>query len=240
MNEYIAAIDCARKADRYVVMVSRNVKTIVDGDPSVYQPDRLIANIDVVYLDQWFGDSYEEMVRRTCKILNHTTLFHNCDLLVDGTGVGDAVIEMMSTAGLSPLPIIVTAGKGVRVVYESMGTIIPPPGQRLTGFRPVKSINVPKAELVAAAQVALQQQRVGIAKNVKWKDELEKQLVHVSPKATVAGNTRYESDDTKVHDDIAFCLMLTAWWSLRRLKDDVLETRATAAATREWDPVEYM
>lgn len=235
-NEFIAVADCARKSDRFVLMVSRNIQELVLGSGA----DRLVSTIDIVHLDQWVGLSYHEIVGECARTLGHYKLSNNTDLLMDGTGVGDAVVELMIAAGLNPLPIVVTGGQSVREVYQTFGSIVPPSGQRLTGFRPMKQINVPKSELVASAQVVMQQKRVRLASGLKWTDELKRQLIHLSPKATTAGRTRYESDDIGINDDMAFCLMMTAWWSIRRMKDGVAEPDTAAKTLRDWDPIEFM
>jgi len=239
VNEYIAAIDCARKRDRFVITISKNDQLIVEGNEAAEQPDRLIARLAIMYLDQWSGLPYREMVDKCVRILGHRTLSNNCDLLVDATGVGDPIVEMFHEAGISVMPIIVTGGKGVREVYEGFGSIIAPASDRLRGLRVMKEIHVPKADMVAAGQIMLENRRVSIAKNIKWADELKRQLMHLSPKNTPAGNVRYESDDNSVNDDIAFCYILTAWWALRRLKDGILDA-SPDRPQREWDPIEFM
>ena len=233
LNEYVAVLDPARKADRYPFMITRHAP-VHDGD-DVKTP------LTIMYLDQWAGLSWSASAERVNRKLGHASLYHNTDLLVDATGIGDAAIEPLYDLGLSPIPIIVTGGNAVRQVMEGFGQVFSTPdGEKMRGMRIVKELHVPKADLVAAGQLMIEQRRIELADGLKWVDEIEKQLLHLNPKTTQAGNTRYESDDSKVNDDIAFCLILTCWWCLRRAKQGMIQAGPTKKAVPDWDPLEYM
>lgn len=237
MNEFIAFLDVARRSDCFVLMVSRNRQELVEGQPD--QMTRLVAKLSILYIDRWFALPYRAMVEKAARMLNHAELANNTDLLIDATGVGDPVVEMFHELGISALPIIVTGGKDVREVYNGFGSIIAPAGDRLRGLRAIREFHVPKADLAAAGEIMLQNRRVSIAKGLKYVEEFQKQLIHMNPRATPAGNVKYESDDNKVKDDMAFCFIGTCWWALRRLKDGVLDYQPERES-KDWDPIEYM
>lgn len=237
MNEFVAVLDPARKADRYPFMISRHAPVHASADPEA----KIITPITIVYLDQWAGMPWAASADRVARVLGHARMAGNTDLLVDGTGIGDAAIEPMYDIGLSPIPIIVTGGNAVREVTEGFGQGFKNQGNAsiLSGFRAVKEYHVPKSDLVAAGQLMLEQRRFSLAKGLRWVEELQRQLESITAKETKSGNTRYESGDNQVHDDMAFCFMLTAWWCLRRAKQGIVLGKA-ASPQRDWEPRDYM
>ena len=118
-------------------------------------------------------------------------------LVVDGTGVGRAVVDMFRDRLKN------------RVTCKMMAVTI-------TGGHVVKSgstggMNVPKKELVGAVQVLLQSRRLLIAKSLADAVLLVKELENFRVKVTAAANETFEAWREGLHDDLVLAVALAAW-----------------------------
>ena len=102
-------------------------------------------------------------------------------LVVDATGVGRPVVELLERAGLSPISITITGGD----VVTSEGY----------GYR------VPKRDLISAAQVLLQTERLAIAKGLPQVQVLVEELLAFRVKInTRTAHDTYEAWREGVYD----------------------------------------
>jgi hypothetical protein len=113
-------------------------------------------------------------------------------LVVDQTGVGAAVVEMVRAASLPATltPVLVTAGSGAACTENGW--------------------NVAKKELVSVLQVLLQTRRLKIAA-VPDREILVRELDAFRVKVTAAANETYESWRERDHDDMVLALAFAAW-----------------------------
>lgn len=245
MNEYAVMVDLGKKRDRTVFFVMKDNAAILSGHERVGIPDRLQHTYQVPFIDQFIGIGYPEMVDNLVRLMGATELTNNSDLLVDGRGVGEPVIDMMRRAGLSPIPIVATAGEQVHEVHAEFGKVFQQAAQdgRLSGAMILSQINVPKADLVAAGMALMQQNRLRVAKSLRWAEEFQRQLMHFKGIANPTTKKRtFEADDIEVHDDIVFCYLMGAWWFTRTRKDDILDSRPLTGSGKrtEWDPLDFI
>jgi hypothetical protein len=213
---------------------------IIDGIKTLETPDRLIHYYDIKNIEQYQGLGYEEMAGRIATVMQNPRLRLNTDLIVDGTGVGEAAVEMIRKRGLYPIPIIFSGGEEPREHYAGMGEVFGS-GGKLAGARILKEISVPKKDLVAAGSVILQQGRLRVAPG-RWKEEFGKQLSKFKGKINErTGNTKYEAATENDHDDLIVCFLMGAWWILnRRERNSNPERTATQNETAGWEPDDYM
>lgn len=244
MNEYVVAADAGKKRDRDVFMVAKRGLQIVDGSPALGTPGRKIDLMTIVRIDQFGFLPYPEFVRHAGILMGHRDLTHNADLLVDGNGVGEAVVDMMREAHMAPISIIATGGQHVKEVYVPMGAMLSAPATRLRGAQGISEIDVPRPELVRTGMIALQQGRVGIAKGTQWQEEFRKQLMAFRGEMDLQGRVgKREPEDERVHDDIVFCYLMLAWWCAYQKESGIIleeGTIGTQGETLEWDPMEEM
>jgi hypothetical protein len=129
-------------------------------------------------------------------------------LCVDATGVGRAVVDMLSEQlrkrpggpRVSFWPVVVTGGN--RVTKQG-------------GY-----LAVPKRNLITAGVVALQSGRLKIGANVEHKDVLIQELRDYRLKINVRGHDQYEPWREGAHDDLLFSMCLAAWaWSFNERKE---------------------
>jgi hypothetical protein len=242
MNEFIVSVDIAKRRDFFGIMALRDTPSIVPGNEVLGVPDRVIHYYEVKHIEKYQGMEYAGMAERLAVLMNHADLRHNADLLVDGTGVGEAAVELIRREGLNPVPIVFTAGGSVSEKYAPFGEVFG--GHRpgvLLGAKVLREIHVPKKDLVTAGSILLQQRRVRAAPS-RWAEEFRKQLAAFRGKVNEATRrVSYEAEHESDHDDLVVCYLMAAWWAQnRRERDDVRERRLALAEPEAYDPLEFI
>jgi hypothetical protein len=120
-------------------------------------------------------------------------------LVVDGTGVGRAVVDLFRLAGLQVSvfqPISITAGDTVT---------------REEGY-----LKVPKKDLVGAVEVVMGSDRLKIAKALKLARVLEGELRNFKMKVNLqTGKESFEAWRNKDTDDLTLAMALAVWFGER-------------------------
>lgn len=232
---YIVSCDVAQKSDYFAVQIYRDTPTLELGDSRANERDRVLHKWDLVHQDQWQGITYIEMADRLVKLTNQRKLENNHDLLIDGTGVGVAVVDLIRDRGLRPIPIVATAGGQARPVYMEAESLFGW-GQKLVGLKTIKEWHVPKVELVQAGQVAMEQRILRVAPNINYAKELEDQLMGFKGRFNDRTlYTKYNAETDKLHDDLITCFLMAMWWANRK-KENALGNRETEDVT-DWSPL---
>jgi hypothetical protein len=116
------------------------------------------------------------------------------EIVVDATGVGSAVVDLLKRAGMGVriMGIVITGG-------QATGTSVG--GRTAAGFGTVS-----RTELLTALQVAIQARRISISLPLcgEWV-ALQRELELLRLAGKRAG----------VQDDLAFALALAVWWGVR-------------------------
>jgi hypothetical protein len=140
------------------------------------------------------GTKYPEIVRKT-KAMLETPQLRGALLVVDGTGVGRPVIDMFREAGLRPVAVHITSG--TKIHFED-------------GYW-----YVPKRELVAAAQVPLQDKRLVFTQDSPLNETLVREMQAFKIKITESANDTYGAWREGENDDLIFSVMLASWAAQR-------------------------
>jgi hypothetical protein len=114
-------------------------------------------------------------------------------LVVDGTGVGKPVVDMMRRAGLKPVAIAITGGR-----EENSGGDF--------------NHSVPKRNLVSSLIVAFQEGRLKLSAGIPAIKELEHELLNFKAKISATGHDTYDAWRESVHDDLVLATALAVWW----------------------------
>lgn len=148
----------------------------------------------LVHLERWRGLSYPATVDKIAELVNRPEL-EGARLVVDQTGVGRAVTDMLRTkTSRRVTAITITAGQSVSAGAGA------------------DSFNVPKKELVTTTQVVLQADRLKIARKLPLADVLVKELDAFRVKITAAANETFSGDWREgQHDDMVLALALACW-----------------------------
>jgi hypothetical protein len=142
------------------------------------------------------GTSYPVIVDQIQKAAKHPAINPSL-LLVDNTGVGIAVSDLLRQAQIYFLPITITGGDKVT--------------------RDGKSVRVPKRDLVSSLQVLFQTKRLKIAKGLAEAQILVEELLNFQVKISVTGHDSYGAWREGTHDDLLLALALCCWAGERKL-----------------------
>jgi hypothetical protein len=130
-------------------------------------------------------------------------------LCVDGTGVGRAVCDMLSSRLRSQI-------RGPKV---HLWPVVVHGGNRVTRLGG-EFIGVPKRDLISAGLIALQDGRLKIPTNIPETQTLTQELLDYRVRITLrSGHDTYEPWREGDHDDLLFAVCLSVWaWSLTQSK----------------------
>lgn len=199
MKEYIISIDIAKSIDRTVVSIGRKcIKYLSDGRALSYL---LIEDLQMVE-----RMPYPDLARYIRKLDLHTDLRGNNDLLIDSTGVGEAVCDTLEDIGCRPLRIIFTGGNEAHVRGTSFSS-----GE----FNTRITYNVPKEGLIDALRLSMQQGRLVIAEGIDFEDDIKRQFSHFTGIMGRRGNVKYGNDSDDIHDDIVCSMAMAVWWFMQ-------------------------
>jgi hypothetical protein len=132
------------------------------------------------------GMSYPKIVDAVGALLERTPLAGECELSVDASGVGVAVSDMFSEAGMRHVAITITGGVGWH--RESLW-----------------KWHVSKHLLVSTVQKFLSSEAIGISKHLHAAKLLKSELQDFRVKISKAQNEIYESREGQ-HDDLVLSL----------------------------------
>jgi hypothetical protein len=154
------------------------------------------AGLHVVHLDRARGLPYPDIVRMTAGLMAKPPLSGQALLIVDGTGVGRAVVDLLRRAELQPVAVTIHGGA------------------KVTGSR--RSPRVPKGDLINGLLLAFQSGSVQIASALPHAATLARELAEMRRKISVNGNASYGVWREGEHDDLVLALAIAIWQAERR------------------------
>lgn len=117
-------------------------------------------------------------------------------VVVDQTGVGRPVVDMLRAVQLKPIAVTITGGDAVS--------------------RDGEDYRVPKRDLVGAVQVLLQSERLKIASSLKEAATLTAELLAFKVSISLKGYDSYGNDAgpwrENPHDDLVLAVALACWY----------------------------
>ena len=139
------------------------------------------------------GTPYPAVVERLQALVRR--LGGKCCIIVDGTGVGAPVVDLIRRArmGCDICEVTITGGE-----HASSGG---------SGGR----WNVPKQDLVTGLQMMLEQGELRIARKLKEAGQLVKELTDMQATSRKTGRVRLGADGCGQHDDLVMALALACW-----------------------------
>jgi hypothetical protein len=175
------------------------------GEPDIY---------DLTHLERWRGEPYTATPGRVERVMQAIRAQHtptkprpglsriyppSIELVVDATGVGRAVLDVLRGAGLEPVAITITGGDQVTKPA-------------------LEEYRVPKRDLVSTVAVLLQQRRLRIAAALPLAPTLREELANFKVTITAGGHDRYGAGGDALawrerpHDDLVLAVALAAWF----------------------------
>ncbi len=186
-----------------VVMVEQRRHPYRQGNDPVLR----VRMAERIPLGTGFGE-VAQMMRHVVQVANREAwqvgVRSACKLVIDATGLGRPVVEMVKDAvtGLTPgcSIIAVTITSGDKQHYRS--------GEG-------SSMNVPKQDLIAELQLALDSQELKSAARMREAGTLTRELLDMRMHQRQTRYVRYGADGTGQHDDLVIALALAVWRARR-------------------------
>ncbi len=157
-------------------------------------PDTREASYHVRHLERPpLSTKYPMVVARVREMLATPALAADTPLVIDKTGVGTAVADMFTAAGVRPFAVTITGGD--EVIRDGR-----------------YHVKVPKRELVGNLVMLFQSERLKIAAGLAEGPVLINELVNFKVKVNLAtGHDSYEAWRESVHDDLVLAVALACW-----------------------------
>ena len=187
---FYVGLDLGQAADYSALCVVEELRV-----PDPAEPKRQVRECGVRHLHRWkLGTPYSAIVADLAALAKRPPL-PGATLVVDATGVGRPVVELIERAGLSlrVCPVTITGG-----LTAGMGND--------------GSCHVPKKDLVAVMQTLVQFRRFHIAPTLQHAANLGRELQMFRVKVTVAGNETFEAWRERDHDDLVLAVALACWY----------------------------
>lgn len=198
--EYVIGVDLGQAADYTAVAVLER--------HAPHEDRRQEATYHVRHLDRLpLGTPYPQQVERVTQILKQVrrtqelaarqtwprTPLGGTYLVVDQTGVGRPVVDMLRQAGHQDLhAVTITAGD--------------------TMTRDRLDYRVPKRDLVSTLQVLLQTQRLAVAAALPHAETLTREMLAFKVTISATGHDSFGNDwRENPHDDMVLAVALAAW-----------------------------
>lgn len=140
------------------------------------------------------GTPYTRISKAMRQVISNPALSGGSCLVVDATGVGKAVVDLLKQEGIPLKQVTITGGEKVS--------------------RDGGAFTVPKRDLVAMLQVLLQNKRLQIASNLPLSQVLVKELLDFRMK--IDERTAHESFGAwreGTHDDLVLAVALAVWYA---------------------------
>ncbi len=215
--EYIVAQDIAKKVDYTTTVVHRITPELMRGTTK----NRFYMFEDVVFRDKR-QLRYTELAIYTKELIESLELQGNSALLVDGTGVGEAVYDLYEEASLDPLKIVFGSGESATTQRQRdrdrWGT---------SRFGSVSAFVVPKVDLVTSLQVYVQQGKIRNAEGLPFMADVENQYRNFVGRINEKTKyVKYGNSSDEIHDDWVVADAMATWYTQhmkRMMKPRTLE-----------------
>jgi len=147
------------------------------------------------------------VVERVVKVTRSRELAGKCQLIVDGTGVGRPVVDLLRVAkpGCLVMPAVITSGQ-----RESL----------CDGY-----YGIPKRDLIVGLQVLLQQGCLQIAGGLRYGPALAAEMAAMEVKVSSAGREQFGAWREGTHDDLVFAVALACWGARKVCPEDAGELK---------------
>jgi hypothetical protein len=190
---YFPALDLGQRRDHTALAVLERADYVGGRDPATWER-RKERRLSVRHLERMkLGTPYPEIVERARSLTRSAELQDRCTLVVDATGVGAPVVDMLRRADLGCGIVPVQITHGMRVTYHD-------------GY-----YGVPKRDLVVGLQAKFETGEVRIAAGLAEGATLMKELMDMRVKVSAAGHEGFGAWREGTHDDLVLALALACW-----------------------------
>jgi len=208
-SRFILGCDLGQTSDPTAVSVIEHVRGVLDAN-TLYErhtntgriPQKPAERFYLKYLERLpLSLPYPVQIGRVAEILSRPPLCGDGDrirpaeLVVDHTGVGAAVSDLMFAQGLRPVRITITSGSEARCVGEDR-------------------FNVAKELIVSNLDACLHNGDLKFAAGLVEGHALKEELIDFRRHVGAAGRATYAAREGK-HDDLVLSVGIPLWWARR-------------------------
>ena len=187
----LVAVDSFRLEPEPTIEEMNAINPVRDALRGRVRTPRAQLHHEIVHIDRLpAGIGYPEQVVRIVQTASALSVEETAGLVVDATGVGRPVVDMIRSACEFPLRAVTITG-GSEVVKAG------------------RDYSVPKADLVGVLEVTLSTRQLHVVAGLPHTEELDKELRAFGYELGVTGKPRYEGKGA--HDDIVTALSLALW-----------------------------
>ena len=203
---FIAGCDLGQSMDQTALIVMRHTRAPLE----TYTMDKkkrttrqnIEEHFDVVHAERLpLGTPYPDVVQHVRDVLNRPPLRDCCHLVIDESGVGRAVGDMFTEAGLRAVRVAITAGTDA---------------VKRDGLR----WSVAKSLLISAMDAKLHAGELRFAAELGEAHALAEELRDFRRHVGAAGRATYQAR-TGRHDDLVLAVAIALWWAIERRRHQI-------------------
>ena len=201
-NDYSACAILEQELKLPQYMPMQTSRSIIKG-PFIHPPEPITPSvIDNTYLLRYLkrfklGTPYPYIVQHVFELMQEPELVRYGRLIVDKTGVGAPVVDMLKAKKLRPIAIVITGGYHVTTR----------PG--------TNEYHVPKADIVSAFAILYHSKRLRMSGKLEEIETLHKEVMNFGYKIHEHGYVSYGAEGAGENDDLVLSVALPAWYALR-------------------------
>lgn len=158
-----------------------------------YQAEKKRFGYDLVAMNRKQGLPYDQIVDWVAKTLKRPEFNRERppEFVLDATGVGVAVRDMMAAKGIRPKAVTITVGEA----YSRVGS----------------QIHIGKARLIGTFLGAFDAGKVRVNPNMPIWPALEREMLSFRAEMSAQGRAKFEAEQGE-HDDMLFALAMAVWY----------------------------
>ena len=207
---YLVGVDLGYMNDHTAIAVLE--KTLIWNEKTNSKTNRY----NVTLLEKYaLGTPYLSIVRRVAGLMASPALLPDPELVMDTSGLGQPVYQMMRDAGLCPRGITITSGATSKQDEDG-------------------NYNVPRNELLGNVLMKLETDCLKIA-DMELTPDIQRELEALRLRV----KTRRDVIDSNEHDDLVMAVALPLWYASQydHYVDDLLDDGGNQTLS-DWNPLQ--
>ena len=189
-----AGLDLGQSRDPSALSVLERADLVLDEIDYVTYERRRERRFRVLFVERMrLGTPYPAVVERVRQVMRGPRMAGRCELVMDATGLGAPVLDMLRAAGLGCriTPVLLTGGEREACVN---GTY-----------------HVPKRDLITGMQAMLERRELALPRRLAAARDLGKEIAGLQVKLSDRGRVSYGAWGEGEHDDLAIATALACW-----------------------------
>jgi len=191
-DPFVCGLDLGKFAGHSALAVLQRVESFGPRDPVTFAHPHSWS-LQVRHLQRFpLGLSYPVIVDRVAEIVSRPEIHSQGALVVDATGLGAPVVDLLRKARLPVrlVPIVITSGEQLSAAHGNL--------------------RVPRANLIAALSLGLQLDRLHVAAAIPGSHLLFQELLRFQIRPTAADSASARDSE---HDDLVLSVALANWYA---------------------------